>query len=240
MLARAGMGSRRQVEGWIREGRVKINGRQATLGQRIVPEDKVALDGRAINLGRRLGGKTRVLLYRKPTGQVVSRRDPEDRDTVFARLPRLKGGRWIAVGRLDINTSGLLVLTTDGELARRMEHPSFALEREYAVRVLGGLDDAALQRLTEGVELDDGPAKFAEIAPGGGRGANQWYHVTVTEGRNRLVRRLFESQGTTVSRLMRTRFGPLLIPTGTRVGRGKELSRKEIAELMRAVGMKRE
>lgn len=240
MLAHAGIGSRRQVEGWIRAGRLRVNGRAAVLGQHISPGDQVALDGRTINLERRLEVPSRVLLYRKPAGQVVTRRDPQGRDSVFAHLPRLKGGRWIAVGRLDINTSGLLVLTTDGELARRMMHPSYGLEREYAVRVLGALDNEALKRLTQGVELEDGPAHFDVIQRGGGRGANQWFHVIVREGRKRLVRRLFESQDVTVSRLIRTRFGPLGIPTGTRVGRGRELDRKEVAQLMRAVGLKSE
>lgn len=240
MLAHAGIGSRRQVEGWIRAGRLKVNGRPAELGQRVVAGDRVVLDGRTINLERRLEVPTRVLLYRKPAGQVVTRRDPEGRDSVFAHLPRLTGGRWVSVGRLDINTSGLLVMTTNGELARRMMHPSYGLEREYSVRVLGELGDEALKRLTQGVALDDGPAHFDAIQRGGGRGANQWYRVIVSEGRKRLVRRLFESQGVTVSRLIRTRFGPLEIPTGTKVGRGRELNRREVAELMRLLGLRAE
>lgn len=240
LLAHAGIASRRQAEAWIRDGRVQVNGQPAELGQKMLASDPISVDGRPVQLARKLEVASRVLLYRKPAGQVVSRRDPEGRDSIFAHLPRLRSGRWVSVGRLDINTSGLLVLTTDGELARRMMHPSFVLEREYAVRVLGSLNDAALERLRTGVELEDGAARADVVERGGGRGANQWFHVIVGEGRKRLVRRLFESQGVTVSRLIRTRFGPLETPTGTKVGRGRELSRKEVKALMRQMGMKGE
>lgn len=178
-----------------------------------------------------------MLLYRKRQGEVVTRSDPEGRDTVFRRLPRLNEGRWIAVGRLDYNTSGLLLFTTDGELARRLMHPEFRIEREYAVRVLGEVSEAALERLRRGVRLEDGPARFEQVTAGRGEGANRWYHVLLREGRNRIVRRLFESQELQVSRLIRTRFGPYGIPSGVRAGGHCELSPTEIEPLLALVGM---
>jgi 23S rRNA pseudouridine2605 synthase len=196
------------------------------------------VQGRPVSLERRLAVPRRVLLYRKKAGEVVSRTDPEGRDTVFQNLPRLKEGRWIAVGRLDYNTSGLLLFTTDGELARRLMHPKYGIEREYAVRVLGRAGDEILERLRKGVLLEDGPARFDGIADGGGEGANHWYNVVLHEGRNRIVRRLFESQNLPVSRLIRTRFGPYAIPRGIPAGRGQELSEAEMRPLLQLVGMK--
>jgi 23S rRNA pseudouridine2605 synthase len=197
----------------------------------------VNIEGRRIALERRVQVPRRVLLYRKKQGEIVAVRDPEGRDTVFRRLPRLKEGRWIAVGRLDYNTSGLLLFTTDGELARRLMHPKYQIEREYAVRVLGEVDEATLERLRRGVKLDDGPARFEQITPAGGEGANRWYHVLLREGRNRIVRRLFESQELQVSRLIRVRFGPYGIPGGTKAGGHYELTEKEIQPLLELVGL---
>lgn len=237
LLANEGIGSRRQVESWIREGRLRVAGRPATLGQKIELEENVTLDGRRLRLHSPEAVPRRVLLYRKPVGQVVTRRDPQGRETVFKRLPKPRQGRWVAVGRLDVNTSGLLLFTTDGELARRLMHPRYQVEREYAVRVLGTVTPETIARLGSGVTLEDGPARFDRIVPAGGKGANQWFHVTVHEGRTRLVRRLWESQGLTVSRLIRVGFGPCAIPTGTKVGRAYELSPQEMQPLLRLVGL---
>jgi len=232
LLAHAGIGSRREIESWIRVGKVTVNGRPASLGQKILPSDQVNIEGRRIALARR------VLLYRKKQGEIVALRDPEGRDTVFRRLPKLTEGRWIAVGRLDYNTSGLLLFTTDGELARRLMHPKYGIEREYAVRVLGDVSDDVLERLRRGVKLDDGPAHFDRIVPAGGEGANRWYNVVLREGRNRVVRRLIESQDLQVSRLIRVRFGPYGIPGGVKAGSHCELSDKEIQPLLDLVGLK--
>lgn len=237
LLANVGIGSRRQIEGWIREGRLRVEGHPATLGQKIEPQARVTLDSRPLRLHAASEVPRRVLLYRKPVGQMVTRHDPEGRETVFRHLPRPGRGRWIAVGRLDLNTSGLLLLTTDGELARRLMHPRYQVEREYAVRVLGIVTPEMLQRISSGVELDDGPARFDRVAAAGGEGANQWFHVILHEGRTRLVRRLWESQGLTVSRLIRVGFGPCAIPTGTKVGRAYELSSKEMRPLLKLVGL---
>lgn len=231
MLAHAGLGSRRQIESWIREQRVQVNGRLAQLGDRWQANDRVEINGRIVHLQQRLSSALRVLLYHKPLGEVVTRHDPEGRPTIFKRLPRLDKGRWVAVGRLDINTEGLLVVTNKGELANQMMHPSQALEREYAVRVFGKVEDAMLDQLREGIMLEDGPARFDSIEPAGGEGANHWFKVTVKEGRNRIVRRLWESQGVTVSRLIRVRYGPLVLPPGLRKGKVRELDPKEIDQL---------
>ena len=206
-LADAGLGSRREIEGWIREGRVRVNGKLAKLGDRIVAADHVRVDGKEIKRRPKRKSELRVIACNKPEGELVTRHDPEGRRTVFSRLPRLKAGRWIAVGRLDINTSGLLLLTNDGELANRLMHPSREVEREYAVRILGAIPEGALTRLTHGIELEDGPARFEEIVESGGEGANRWFHVLLREGRNREVRRLWEAAGCRVSRLKRVRFG---------------------------------
>ncbi|WP_051149859.1 23S rRNA pseudouridine(2605) synthase RluB [Methylohalobius crimeensis] len=233
VLAHAGLGSRRRIEEWIRQGQVRINGRLARLGERWHAGDRIQLKGRPVNLSKRLGGVVRVLVYHKPVGEVVTRRDPEGRPTVFKRLPKLTKGRWVNVGRLDINTEGLLLFTNRGELANRLMHPSRALEREYAVRVYGKVDDAVLSRLQREVNLDDGPARFESIEPAGGEGANRWYKVVLTEGRNRIVRRLWESAGVTVSRLIRIRYGSIVLPEGLASGRLHELSRAEVKQLSR-------
>lgn len=240
LLARAGYGSRREIERWIAAGRVRVNGRVAKVGDSAGPGDKVAVGGRAVDMAAAGRVPCRVLAYKKHVDQVVTRRDPEGRPTVFRGLPRLKSGRWLAVGRLDINTSGLLLLTTDGELKRRLEHPGYGLEREYAVRVHGVVDEPMLDRLTAGVELEDGLARFDRIAAeAGATGSNRWFHVVVTQGRNRVVRRLWDSQGVTVSRLIRVRYGPVTLPTGVKAGRWRELDKAEVKALTAQVDLKR-
>lgn len=237
MLARAGVGSRRQIEQWIIDGKVFINGRLAKLGDRCDLHDRVMVNGHQINLVKRSSVPTRVLLYHKPVGEVVSRRDTEGRPVIFTQLPKLEIGRWVAVGRLDIATQGLLLVTTNGELANRLMHPGRQVEREYAVRIFGHVDAALLDRLIDGVHLDDGPAHFDKVAAAGGEGANQWFHVVVKEGRNRLVRRLWESQGVRVSRLIRVRFGEIGLPARLKARTFLELQPEELARLMRSVGL---
>lgn len=231
VLARAGLGSRREMERWIEEGRVCVNGTAARLGDRVGGRDRVTVDGR--DLAPPAAREVRCILYNKPPGEVCSRRDPEGRRTVFDRLPRLKSGRWIAIGRLDFNTSGLLLFTTDGELANALMHPSSAVEREYVVRVMGEVREDMLQRMLEGVMLEDGPARFTAIQKGGGDGINRWFYVVLMEGRNREVRRLWESQGLTVSRLKRVRYGDVFIPSKVRQGQWIELDRSEVNSLYR-------
>ncbi len=238
-LAEAGLGSRREIEGWIAEGRVRVNGKVAKLGDKVVPEDRIQVDGREVKRRQRRGAEIRVIAYNKPEGELVTRHDPEGRRTVFGRLPRLKTGRWIAVGRLDINTSGLLLLTDNGELANRLMHPSREVEREYAVRVLGGATPEALHRLTHGIELEDGSARFEEIVESGGTGANRWYHVVLREGRNREVRRLWEAAGCTVSRLMRVRYGNVILGPRVFSGHWRDLTEEELDGLLAVAGMKR-
>lgn len=239
-LAHAGFGSRRELEAAIREARVRVNDKVAVLGDTLSPGDRVALDGRQLNWERRADVACRVLAYKKHVDQVVTRRDPEGRPTVFRKLPRLTGGRWLAVGRLDVNTSGLLLMTTDGELKRRLEHPSYELVRTYAVRVRGVVDQAMIDRLLEGVTLDDGVARFESIAvTDDAHKANRWFEVTVRQGRNRVVRRLWDSQGVTVSRLMRTGFGPVPLPGGVKAGSYYELSPREVKALAATVDLKR-
>jgi 23S rRNA pseudouridine2605 synthase len=223
VLAAAGLGSRRQIEGWIKEGRVFVNGQPAKIGDRITIEANVTVDGRDVHFVKSHTKKTRVLLYHKPEGEICSRSDPEKRPTVFDNLPMLRNGRWIAVGRLDFNTSGVLLLTNNGDLANNLMHPSAEIEREYAVRVQGQVSPAMLSRLKKGVELEDGPGFFEDIIDGGGEGTNHWYHVIVRQGRNRLVRRLWESQEVRVSRLIRVRFGTITLPRLLRRGRWEEL-----------------
>jgi 23S rRNA pseudouridine2605 synthase len=235
-LANLGLGSRRQIETWIREQRLTINGTPARLGDQVNGTETIRLDGKAVTPAGQLW-KRRVLAYYKPVGEVTSRHDPEGRPTVFQKLPPLKGGRWIAVGRLDITTQGLLLLTNDGELANRLMHPSSQIEREYAVRVLGEVSAAVLHRLREGIELEDGPARFDTIVDAGGSGANHWYHVILREGRTREVRRLWEAQGVVVSRLLRIRYGPVSLRRGLPSGEWDELDAAQIAALLRAVGM---
>jgi 23S rRNA pseudouridine2605 synthase len=233
VLARAGVGSRRVMEELIAQGRVAVNGAPALLGQRVFPGDRIELDGRHVSI-HASADIPQVLLYHKPAGEIVSARDPEGRPTVFDHLPRLQGGRWIAVGRLDFNTSGLLLITDSGELANRLMHPRHEIEREYAVRVNGDPAPAQLEELTRGVQLDDGPARFDHIAFQGGEGSNRWYHVTLREGRNREVRRLFEAIGMTVSRLIRVRFGPIVLPPRLPRGRWQEMSEQQVEQLMAA------
>ena len=234
VLADAGLGSRRDMEELILAGRVSVNGQPAHIGQRIGPADQVRVNGRTI--GRRAGpAAPRVLLYHKPPGEICTRDDPGQRATVFERLPRLKGARWVAVGRLDFNTEGLLVFTTSGDLANKLMHPRYGWEREYAVRVLGRIEDAARESLLAGVELEDGPARFATLEDLGGDGANAWYRAVISEGRNREVRRMFEVVGLTVSRLVRLRFGPLALPRGLTRGRWAELGEAEVQALTQAI-----
>jgi len=237
VLARAGFGSRREIEGWISEGRIKVNGKVATLGDRVDESDRLEVDGKRIHPGKLKDKRTRVLAYHKPVGKVCSRHDPEGRPTIFEDLPPLAGGRWISVGRLDLNTSGLLLLTTDGELANRLMHPSQQIEREYAVRVLGEVTPEMLKNLEEGVQLEDGKAHFDAIRDVGGEGANHWYHVVLREGRNREVRRLWESQGVQVSRLQRVRFGPVSLPRWQKPGRWEDLDEKAIEYLLSLTGL---
>ncbi|MFP5306723.1 MAG: pseudouridine synthase [Gammaproteobacteria bacterium] len=239
VLASAGVASRREIERLIGEGRVLVNGRPAEIGQKIDHDDRVRVDGKPIGLSRK-PEPMRVLIYKKRVGEVVTRDDPEGRRTVFRKLPALEQGRWIAVGRLDINTSGLLLLTNDGELARRLMHPSFEIAREYAVRVHGRVDDAILRRLTSGVPLEDGTARFDAMHAIEGEdadAANQWFHVVLREGRNREVRRLFESQKLEVSRLIRVGYGPIALGRGIKSGSYREASPDEVAALCEAVGL---
>ena len=228
-LAEMGHGSRRQIERWIAEGRVSVNGEPAHLGQRVEPGAAIALDGKPIS-GRRPDA-SRVLVLNKSEGSVCTRRDPEGRRTVFDGLPRLRQGRWIAVGRLDIATTGLLVLTNDGALAHRMMHPSTGLDREYAVRAYGRLDEAWTQRLIDGVVIDGERHAFTDLRYYDGSGRNHWYHVALMDGKNRAVRKLFEHAGLTVSRLKRVRFGPIILPATLSRGRFAELGRADLKTL---------
>ena len=231
VLARAGLGSRRELEGWISSGRVSVNGKTASLGERVTLHDKLRVDGHLLNDQARAAKKVRMLMYHKPAGEVSARRDPEGRRTVFESLPGIRNGRWVMVGRLDIATCGLLLFTSDGELANYLMHPSSEIEREYAVRVLGEPDAAAMKAITEGVMLDGQLARFSSVVRGGGEGANQWYRVTLAEGRYREVRRLWESQGLVVSRLIRVRYGVLELPRELRAGQWLELDAPTIARL---------
>jgi len=237
VLARAGLGSRRALEEWIRAGRIKVNGKVAELGERVGPADRIEVDDRPLPRGAETGPDVRILLYNKPQGEICTRSDPEGRPTCFDKLPRVPRGRWVAVGRLDYNTSGLLLFTTHGELANRLMHPGTELDREYAVRVRGDVQEEVLKRLREGVLLEDGPAKFSDVRFYGGDGANRWYHVVIKEGRNREVRRLWESQGVEVSRLKRVRFGPVVLPSTLVMGRFLEMRPEEVDALCRLVGL---
>ncbi|MDB2557612.1 pseudouridine synthase [Luminiphilus sp.] len=227
VLARIGLGSRRKLEESIKAGEITVNGSMAKLGDRVVAGDKIKFKGRPVANDEKL--ENRVIVYHKPVGEVCSRKDPEGRATVFDGLPRLKSGRWVSVGRLDYNTSGLLLLTTDGELANALMHPSSCVEREYLVRVMGRVDEAMLQRLKSGVDLDDGPARFTDIQEGGSdsEGINRFFYVVLSEGRNREVRRLWESQGVTVSRLKRVRYGEVFIPSKLKKGQWMELKPRD-------------
>ena len=239
LLAQSGLGGRREMDAWIAEGRVQVNGQPATVGQRVLPGDRVKVNGRLVNLH----GATRapqVLLYHKPEGEIVSRSDPAGRPNVFSNLPRIRGGKWIAVGRLDFNTSGLLLFTSSGALANALMHPRHEMVREYAVRVLGPLDDEAKDKLKKGVELEDGPAALTSIEDAGGEGANQWYRVTIFEGRNREVRRLFEAVDRTVSRLIRVRYGPFYLPPRLKRGQYLQVDDKDVEKLVKSLGAEAE
>ncbi len=239
VLARAGHGSRREVEAMIQAGRISVDGKISTLGDRVemTAGTKIRLDGHVLSVLEAEDTVCRVLAYYKPEGELCTRSDPEGRPTVFDRLPKMRGSRWVAVGRLDVNTSGLLLFTTDGELANRLMHPSREVEREYAVRVFGQIDDAKILQLSRGVQLEDGPAAFRTIKYQGGEGLNQWYNVTLTEGRNREVRRLWEAVGVQVSRLIRVRYGDLNLPKGLPRGGYKELDLPDINYLRQLVDM---
>lgn len=239
VLADAGVGSRREMEELIIAGRVSVNGEPAHIGQRVGPTDQVRVNGRLV---ARPNAKKppRVVLYHKPAGEIVSHDDPEGRATVFARLPKMKMGKWLSVGRLDLNTEGLLILTNSGDLANRLMHPRYGTEREYAVRVLGELGDEQQAQLVKGIDLADGKAQFGSLDYLGGEGSNRWYRVTIQEGRNREVRRMFEAVGVTVSRLIRTRFGEIVLPRNLRRGRWEELDGTLVTALMVQLGLVRE
>lgn len=237
VLAHLGMGSRREIERWINEGRVHINGRQAKLGARVDLTANITVDNKRVSLTVNKQFKRRVLVYHKPLGEICSRVDPGNRSTVFQHLPHLPHQRWIMVGRLDINTSGLLIFTNEGELAYRLSHPSYEVEREYAVRILGKVNENMLDRLKKGVKLEEIEAAFTSIEARGGSGANRWYHVVLNEGRNREVRRLWESQGVSVSRLIRVRFGNVILPHDLSKGHFFELKAEAIKKLARLVDL---
>lgn len=232
VIAGLGITSRRKAEELIAAGRVSVNRKTATLGCRVCSQDAIHIDGHLVQSPRRrITQKTRVLLYHKPEDEICSREDEAGRKTVFQRLPRLQQGRWIQIGRLDVNTSGVLLFTNNGELAHQLMHPSSQIEREYAVRVYGTLEENTLSRLRGGVKLDDGPAHFKRVKDAGGQGRNHWYHVILTEGRNREVRRLWEAVGMTVSRLVRIRFANIALPRGLRPGRFRDLTADEMTQL---------
>ena len=235
-LAASGLGSRREIEDWIEGGRLRVNNEVASLGQRVGPRDRITFDGRPVQatLGSAL---LSVLTYHKPAGEIVSQDDPQGRPTVFAKLPRVRNGRWIAVGRLDFNSTGLLLFTTSGELAARLMHPRYEIEREYAVRTVGQLSTEGRERLAAGIELDDGIAKFKSLEDAGGEGLNHWYRVVLQEGRNREVRRMFEAVNLAVSRLLRTRYGPVTLPRDLARGRIRPLRGVELTALLTAVGL---
>ncbi len=237
VLAASGVGSRREMEEWINNGWVTVNGKTAQLGDKVTPDDHVTVKGSIIKL-KWADRLPRIILYYKQEGEIVSRDDPQGRVSIFDRLPQAASSRWVAIGRLDINTSGLLILTTSGELVQRFAHPSFEVEREYAVRVLGGLTTEQMRSLTEeGVMLEDGLAKVERIYEQGGEGANKWYNVVIKEGRNREVRRIFESQGLTVSRLVRVGFGPIGLPNRLKRGQFYELNPAEVANIIKWADM---
>ncbi len=238
VLARVGLGSRRYMEEVIAAGRVSVNGQVAQVGERIEPTDELRIDGRKVQFQIEDEIRRRVIIYYKPEGEICSRNDPESRPTVFEQLPAIPGDRWVMVGRLDINSTGLLMFTNDGELANRLMHPSNEIEREYAVRVMGEVTPKIRQNMMTGVILDDGPAKFESFSEIGGEGINRWYQVVVKEGRNREVRRIFESQGLKVSRLLRTRYGTVILPRELRTGRWIELDKNDIDNLTKAVELK--
>jgi 23S rRNA pseudouridine2605 synthase len=236
-LADAGLGSRRTIELWIQNGRIRVNGVLAQLGMSVTSQDRVTVDGRAVHWQATHATPIRVILYHKPEGEVVTRRDPQDRPTIFRRLPGIREGRWIAVGRLDINTAGLLLLTNHGDLAHALMHPAQCIEREYAVRVHGTVTDALLQRLVNGVTLQDGAARFEEIVESGGSGSNQWFHVVLREGRQHEVRRLWEAVDCKVSRLKRVRFANVILGARPLPGQWRPVIDEELSELIALAGL---
>lgn len=230
VLAQAGLGSRREMEELIRAGKVKVNGAVAQVGMRVQAGDLIRVGRRQVTV--RDEAKLRVIVYHKPEGEIVSHDDPQGRPTVFEKLPSMRRGKWLAIGRLDYNTSGLLIFTTSGELANRLMHPRYEVEREYAVRVIGKLTEDKVRQLTKGVRLEDGMARFEQLEERGGRGLNHWYRAVLREGRNRIVRRMFDAVGYKVSRLMRVRFGTLSLPFGLRRGGWRELDAEQTAAVM--------
>ncbi|MFT3907251.1 MAG: pseudouridine synthase [Steroidobacteraceae bacterium] len=236
LLAAAGHGSRRQIEEWIRAGRVTVDGETAELGLRVAATADIRLDGRRLELQAPAGGRHQTLMYNKPQGEVTTRRDPQGRPTVFEHLPPPAQGRWVVVGRLDVNTTGLLLFTTDGELAHRLMHPSSQIEREYLVRVRGLPTAATLAQLRRGVPLDDGPARFLRLEAGQVTEGHSWFHAVLQEGRNREVRRLWNAVGHEVARLIRLRYGPISLPEGLRVGQSRLLNKEEVRLLSSAAG----
>ncbi|BET26481.1 pseudouridine synthase [Limnobacter thiooxidans] len=237
VLADSGMGSRREMEELIVAGRVSVNAEPAHLGQRVLPTDQVRVNGKLIQRKNK-SKPPRVLIYHKPAGEIVSMDDPQGRTTVFQKLPKISNGKWIAVGRLDYNTEGLLLFTSSGDLANRLMHPRYEVQREYAVRILGELTEEQRQQLLTGIQLDDGPAKFLYVDVAGGEGANRWYKVGLKEGRNREVRRMFEACNLTVSRLIRTRFGDIMMPSTLKRGRHMEMEALEAMSYMQSLGLK--
>ena len=237
LLAQAGLGSRRELERLIEQGRISVDGRPAQLGDRITGREQLRIDGRPVRLPAATTRRPRVLIYNKPAGEVSTRSDPEGRPTVFGSLPALRTGRWVTIGRLDLNTCGLMLFTTDGQLAHALMHPSSELEREYAVRVLGEPSEGDLERLVQGLKLEDGPARFERLERMGAPGVNQWFRVILREGRKREVRRLWEAIGRKVSRLIRLRFGPVQLPRELRRGESRELGTGEVTRLYEAAGL---
>ena len=242
VIARAGLASRREAERWINAGRLKINGKLATIGDRVSERDRIDLDDKQLRLAKTSDFERRVIAYHKPEAQISTRNDPEGRKTVFDGLPRLKNGRWIAIGRLDYNTTGLMLFTNDGQLANLLMHPSSEIDREYLVRVMGHVDDDKLKRLRKGVLLEDGEAKFTDIVEARGEedSINRWFYVCLMEGKNREVRRLWESQECTVSRLKRTRFGPIFLPAKVKKGQWEDLSERDVKNLIEVAQRKKQ
>ena len=236
VLARAGFGSRREIENWIIQKRIRVNGKIAKIGDRVINADLILVDGKRLTSHRGVRErKRRFLIYNKPENEICTRKDPRGRPTVFDKLPPLKHERWISVGRLDFNTTGLLLFTTDGELANRLAHPSSEIEREYAVRVMGQVTQDMVEKMHKGVIIDEHLCRFTDIQYFGGEGINRWYHVVVMQGRNREVRKLWESQGLKVSRLKRVRFGPIFMPSTIKMGQFQELSKKDVDKLVKSV-----
>jgi len=235
VLARAGLGSRRQMESWIEAGRISIDGKVASLGDRVKSDQELRVDGKLLDSNR--PPRPRVIMYHKPDGEICSRNDPEGRPSVFDHLPRIRSGRWINIGRLDFNTSGLLLFSNDGELVNALTHPSRGIEREYAVRVKGVASNETLKKLRQEIMLDDGPAHFTDIVDGGGEGENHWYYVVIMEGRYREVRRMWEAVGHPVTRLIRTRYGPIILPRKLHKTRRQELEPEEVKALYDAAGL---